>query len=97
MVIDLNRKERIDKRVPLSKSAPIHVLWWFEEIGHLVEKARRALRRHRSNHTKLAWQEYLEANRVKGGAIRQATRQYFERAIDNACKNGRKTFWRLAE
>ncbi len=42
--------------------------------------------RHRRNPTELAWQEYLEANRAKGAAIRQARRQCFEEAIENACK-----------
>ncbi len=85
-------KEVIDKNVPLSKPAPFRVPWWSEEIGELVEEARRAFRRHRRNPTELAWQEYLEANRAKGAAIRQAKRQCFEEAIVKACKEGGKSF-----
>jgi hypothetical protein len=62
-----------------------------------VEEARRPFRRHRRNPTELAWQEYLEANKVKGAAIRQAKRKSFEEAIESACKEGEKSFWRLAK
>ncbi len=86
----------IDKHVPLSKPAPFRVPWWSKEIGKLVEEARRAFKRHRRNPTELARQEYLEANRAKGAAIRQAKRQCYEEAIENACKEGGKSFWRLA-
>jgi hypothetical protein len=58
-------KEVIDKHVTLSKPAPFRVPRWSEEIGELVEEARRAFRRHRGTPTELAWQEYLEANRAK--------------------------------
>ncbi len=81
-------KEVIDQHVTLLKPAPFRVPWWSEEIGRLVEEARRAFMRHRRNPTKLAWQEYLEANRAKGAVIRQAKRQCFEEATENACKKG---------
>ncbi len=87
----------VDQHVPLSKPAPFCIPWWSEEIGELVEEARRAFRRHSRNPTELAQQEYLEANRAKGAAIRQAKRQCFEEAIENACKEGGKGFWRLAK
>jgi hypothetical protein len=57
-----------------------------------VEEARRAFRRRRRNPTELAWQEYLEANKAKGAAIRQAKRKCFEEAIENACKEVGKSF-----
>jgi hypothetical protein len=90
-------KVLVDKHVPLSKPAPFRVPWWSEEIGELVEEAGRAFRRHRRNPTELAWQEYLEANRAKGAAIRKATRQCFEEAIENACKEGGTSSWMLAK
>jgi preprotein translocase subunit Sss1 len=58
----------------MSKAAPICIHWWSEEIGELVEEARRAFRRCRRNPTELAWQEYLEANRAKRAAISKAKR-----------------------
>ncbi len=90
-------KEVIDQHVPLSKPAPFRVPWWSQEIGELVEDARRAFRRHRRNPNELARQEYLEANKAKGAAIRQAKRKCFEEAIENVCKEGGKSFWRLAK
>jgi hypothetical protein len=90
-------KEVIDQHVPLSKPAPFRVPWWSEEIGRLVEEARRAFRRRRRNPTELAWQEYLEAKRAKGAAIRQENRQCFEEVIQNVCKEGGKSFWKLAK
>ncbi len=62
-----------------------------------MEEARRAFKRHRRNPKELAGQEYLEANRAKGAAIREAKGQCFEEAIGNACKEGGKSFWRLAK
>jgi hypothetical protein len=56
-----------------------------------VEEARRAFRRHRRNPIELAWQEYLEANRAKGAAIREPTNQFFEEAIKKECKEGGKS------
>jgi hypothetical protein len=67
-------KAVIDKHVPLSKPAPFRVPWLSEEIGELVEEARRAFKRHRRNPTELARQVYLETNKAKGAAIRQAKR-----------------------
>jgi hypothetical protein len=47
-------KEEIDQHIPLSKLAPFCVPWLSQEIGRLVEEARRAFRRHRKNPTELA-------------------------------------------
>jgi hypothetical protein len=85
-------KELIDNHVHLSKPAPFLVPWWFEEIGELVEGARRTFRRHRRNLSELAWQEYLEAIRAKGAAISKAKWRCFEEAIENVCKKGGKSF-----
>ncbi len=60
-----------------------------------MEEARRAFRRHRRNPSELAWQEYLEANRAKRAAISKAKRWCFEDVIENACKEGGKSFCRL--
>jgi hypothetical protein len=90
-------KEVIDQHVPLSKPVTFRVPLWSEEIGELVEEARRAFWRHRRNPSHLAWQEYLEANRAKGAAISKAKRQCFEGAIEKVCKEGGKRFWRLAK
>jgi hypothetical protein len=90
-------KEVIDKHVPLTKLVTSCVPWQSEQKGGLAEKARRALGRHRWNPTELSWQQYLEANRAKGAAIRKAKRQCFEEAIEKACKQGGKSFWRLAK
>ncbi len=62
-----------------------------------MEDARRAFRRHRRNPTELAQQEYLEAHKAKGAAIRQAKRKCFEEAIEYAFKEEGKSFWRLAK
>jgi hypothetical protein len=85
-------KDVIDKQVPLSKLALFCVPWWSEEIGELVEEARRALGKHIRNPTELTWLKYHKANRAKGAATRQAKRQCFERAIEIACKEECKSF-----
>ncbi len=87
----------IDQHVPLSKPALFWVTWWSEEIGKLVEKARRACRRHRRNPSEITWQEYLEANWAKGAAISKDKRQCFEGAIENASKEGGISIWKLAK
>jgi predicted nucleic acid-binding Zn ribbon protein len=69
--------------------------WCSEEIGEVVEETIRAFRRHRMNPSELAWQDYVEANRAKGAAIRQAKRQCSKEVIEIACKEGGKSFWRL--
>ncbi len=58
-------KRVTDEHVPMSKPANFRVPWWSEEIGKLVEEARRAMRRHRRNPSELAWQQYLEACKAK--------------------------------
>jgi hypothetical protein len=47
-------KEVNNRHVLLSRLAPYCVTWWSEEIGELVEEARRAFKRHRRHPTELA-------------------------------------------
>ncbi len=61
-----------------------------------MEEARRALRGHRRNPSGQTWQEYLEASKGKRAAISKAKRRSFKEAIENASKEGGKSFWRLA-
>jgi hypothetical protein len=61
-----------------------------------VEEARRALRRHKRNPSELAWQDYLAACKAKRAAISKAKRLNFEEAIENASKEGGRSYWRLA-
>jgi hypothetical protein len=90
-------KRVVDEHVSKSEPAKFRVPWWSEEIGKLVEEARRALRRHRRNPSELAWQEYIEACKAKRAAISKAKRQSFDEAIENESKEGGKSFWRLAK
>ncbi len=90
-------KRVVDEHVPMSKPAKVRVPWWSEAIRNLVDEARRALRRHRRNPSELAWQEYLEACKAKTAAISKAKRKSFEEVIENASKEGGKSFWRLAK
>jgi hypothetical protein len=85
-------KEVIDQQVPLSKPAPFRILRLSEEVEQLVEEARRAFRRHRRSPSEFAWQEYLEANKIKGAAPSKAKRKCFEGAIENVCKESGKNF-----
>ncbi len=62
-----------------------------------MEEAERALRQHRRNLSELSWQQYLETNKAKEAAISKAKRWSFEEAIENASKEGGKSFWRLAK
>jgi hypothetical protein len=56
-------KEVTQKHFPLPRQASFCIPWWSQEIGVLVEEARRAFMRHRRNPIELAWQKYLEAIR----------------------------------
>jgi hypothetical protein len=85
-------KEVIYKHVPLSKPASFCISRWSEAKGGQVEEASRAFKRQRRNPSELAWQEYREANRAKGAAIRQAEGQCFGGAIENTCTEGGKSF-----
>jgi hypothetical protein len=87
----------IAEHVPLSKLAPFCAPWWSEEIGKLVEEARRAFRKYRRNLTEVATQEYLLAHKTKVAAISKATRRCFEEAIETASKEAGKSFLRLAK